>query len=136
MVAAGARKNGLHWPLHLFQIISWALFVTFVTFFYALQLLYTDTAGRAVAGALYGVLVVVCFGGAAAATVTDPADRNIYEAERYHPREVVPGHLFCYRCERHVHDTSKHCTLCMKCVDSFDHHCIWLNNCVGKHNYR
>ena len=31
---------------------------------------------------------------------------------------------------------AKHCRICDKCVEGFDHHCKWLNTCVGSKNYR
>ena len=31
---------------------------------------------------------------------------------------------------------SKHCDMCGICVPTFDHHCIWLNQCVGELNYK
>jgi palmitoyltransferase len=136
MVEPAARKNGVHWPLHPFQVLSWVLYVTFVATFYALFLLYAPLGGRIAAGILFGAFAIATLVSGAVCTTQNPADVSIYAPASHGPREVVPGFLYCYRCERHVKETSKHCTICCKCVDDFDHHCIWLNNCVGAVNYR
>eukprot|EP01036_Dinobryon_divergens_P028175 gene28175-37076_t len=44
--------------------------------------------------------------------------------------------LHCRTCLVPKIPRSKHCTFCGYCVPIFDHHCIWINQCVGEQNYR
>eukprot|EP01054_Gregarina_sp_Poly1_P004063 Gregarina_sp_Poly_1__4062@NODE_2230_length_2440_cov_24_991150_g1433_i0_p1_GENE_NODE_2230_length_2440_cov_24_991150_g1433_i0NODE_2230_length_2440_cov_24_991150_g1433_i0_p1_ORF_typecomplete_len729_score88_95DHHC/PF01529_20/2_8e03DHHC/PF01529_20/2_3e03DHHC/PF01529_20/9e23Ank_2/PF12796_7/4_8e11Ank_2/PF12796_7/2_4e07Ank_5/PF13857_6/0_037Ank_5/PF13857_6/3_3e07Ank_5/PF13857_6/0_00014Ank_5/PF13857_6/41Ank_4/PF13637_6/0_99Ank_4/PF13637_6/0_00017Ank_4/PF13637_6/6_1e07Ank_4/PF13637_6/0_00021Ank_4/PF13637_6 len=31
---------------------------------------------------------------------------------------------------------TKHCSICNACCTQMDHHCLWINKCVGRHNHR
>ena len=42
---------------------------------------------------------------------------------------------FCFKCSVIKTDNLKHCSICNKCCHEFDHHCFWVNNCIGKNNY-
>ena len=43
--------------------------------------------------------------------------------------------LFCNLCNMYVSEQTKHCKSCDRCCEGFDHHCEWLNYCVGIANY-
>ncbi|KAL1354312.1 hypothetical protein AAHE18_05G033000 [Arachis hypogaea] len=41
----------------------------------------------------------------------------------------------CSYCNVEQPPRSKHCHDCDKCVLQFDHHCVWLGNCIGQDNH-
>lgn len=67
------------------------------------------------------------------ASVIDPSDPRIYGKKNVFDSTHVMN--YCKICKSMVLQDSKHCAKCDKCVEAFDHHCDWLNNCVGRRNY-
>ncbi|XP_038040119.1 palmitoyltransferase ZDHHC15 isoform X5 [Anas acuta] len=46
------------------------------------------------------------------------------------------GIRFCDRCQLIKPDRCHHCSVCAICVLKMDHHCPWVNNCIGFSNYK
>lgn len=40
----------------------------------------------------------------------------------------------CFECRNFIPRRGYHCDICKVCVAQYDHHCTWINNCVGKKN--
>ena len=41
---------------------------------------------------------------------------------------------YCPYCRVKKTNKVKHCHVCKKCINGFDHHCNWIDNCVGENN--
>lgn len=42
----------------------------------------------------------------------------------------------CNKCQAWKPPRAHHCRVCGECVFRMDHHCDWINNCVGSHNQK
>ncbi|GAB6018808.1 hypothetical protein CHUAL_000469 [Chamberlinius hualienensis] len=46
------------------------------------------------------------------------------------------GWTVCTRCETYRPPRAHHCRICQRCIRRMDHHCPWINNCVGEFNQK
>ena len=49
--------------------------------------------------------------------------------KKFNPADLCPD------CKIIRTPKSRHCAICNVCVERYDHHCVWLNNCVGIKNH-
>ena len=71
-----------------------------------------------------------------------------FDSKVYRPRKkfvyfTLETHLinlkWCNTCRHYRSLSTIHCGSCGSkgtCIHNFDHHCVWLNNCIKKANYR
>lgn len=90
-------------------------------------------------------LIVACYWSYYKACTTDPGylDKNTErsQVERAIKRYDYDNLIFspvgwCDTCNMRKPARSKHCSLCDKCCEKMDHHCVWVNSCIGLHNYK
>jgi len=119
------RKRGLEWPLHRMQMFGGCILILLpVIFIFSLNWEVGST--DFIIGLIFCSLWVLLLGAIVHASVVDPSDSP----------EDVHACKQCRICDVMVAEDSYHCKRCAKCVPGFDHHCLWLNTCVGARNYR
>ena len=114
------RSNGFQGPIGEWALLAWAGQLASIGVFAAL--LGCAAQPSAVLGAMLGVyLPVLCLAVACwlYCQCVDPAQAGGW---------AVP----CMRASQAI---DRYCSVCRKTVPGLDHHCKWLNTCVGKRTY-
>ncbi|XP_048848654.1 palmitoyltransferase ZDHHC3-like [Brienomyrus brachyistius] len=122
-------------------IITWLLvfFAEFVVLFVML-LPSRNLAYSLLNGALFNSLAFLSLASHFRAMCTDPgavpkgnATKEFIESLQLKPGQVV---YKCPKCCSIKPDRAHHCSVCKRCIRKMDHHCPWVNNCVGENNQK
>lgn len=138
------RVHGLQLPLHPMQVAGWLVFVGVGAATFWIMVPAIGGAARQSLLVVLGALFLLHVVSHIAALLLDPADPELRalkvkiavpEFDRsLHSHVIENGR--CHLCNIRTNTPrTKHCSVCNKCVDHFDHHCKWLNHCVGGRNY-
>lgn len=68
--------------------------------------------------------------------LSDTLKGSSEEMESMVPESATPRLRRCGYCLLQQPMRAKHCQTCKRCVRRFDHHCPWIENCVGERNHR
>ena len=152
-MASGRRKNGFSTRCTPHQSFMIGLILASVAFFYTFCFgallpipLITTLRPPLLASVFFFVFALCCY---FHVSCVDPARKVEARArsKKLSGVGVPPGtssgagtatpQSMCYHCniQRPMSKTTKHCKICNKCVSHFDHHCMWLDTCVGAQNY-
>ncbi|CAK9159812.1 unnamed protein product [Ilex paraguariensis] len=79
------------------------------------------------------VCVLTDPGGVPSGYVPDIEDSEVSDQE--HNKSGIHMRR-CDKCSSYKPPRAHHCRVCRTCVLRMDHHCLWINNCVGHRNYK
>lgn len=136
----------LTWVCQLFSIFVFALyFVDIYEYLGNLQWLFT----------LHIILKIYIFINFLIASLTDPGiipydcwtmrkmskQCQLFKTKSPKAKRIIMNGVmielpWCDTCQSYRPPRSYHCIKCKFCIESFDHHCIWIDNCIGRRNYR
>ncbi|XP_019364438.1 PREDICTED: palmitoyltransferase ZDHHC3 isoform X1 [Gavialis gangeticus] len=122
-------------------VVTWML-VFYADFVVLLVMLVPsrDYVYSVINGILFNTLAFLALASHFRAMLTDPgavpkgnATKEFIESLQLKPGQVV---YKCPKCCSIKPDRAHHCSVCKRCIRKMDHHCPWVNNCVGENNQK
>ncbi|XP_073534260.1 palmitoyltransferase ZDHHC3 isoform X2 [Phyllobates terribilis] len=122
-------------------IVTWFLvfYAEFVVIFVML-VPSKDLVYSTINGIIFNMLAFLALASHLRAMITDPgavpkgnATKEFIESLQLKPGQVV---YKCPKCCSIKPDRAHHCSVCKRCIKKMDHHCPWVNNCVGESNQK
>ncbi|KAM6282020.1 palmitoyltransferase ZDHHC3 isoform 1-T3 [Porphyrio hochstetteri] len=122
-------------------VVTWML-VFYADFVVLLVMLVPsrDYVYSVINGTLFNTLAFFALASHFRAMLTDPgavpkgnATKEFIESLQLKPGQVV---YKCPKCCSIKPDRAHHCSVCKRCIRKMDHHCPWVNNCVGENNQK
>ncbi|CAL8241348.1 unnamed protein product [Merluccius merluccius] len=121
------------------------LYADYVVVQYVLVPAYSDSVWCRLHGAVFNLLLLLLLACHAKAVFSDPGmvplpetaiDFSDLRSQSRINERGCEGWTVCSRCETYRPPRAHHCRVCQRCVRRMDHHCPWINNCVGELNQK
>ncbi|GMJ12126.1 hypothetical protein like AT3G09320 [Hibiscus trionum] len=138
-------RLGFSFSFPVTVVVSIIAFVYFCTVFVFIDRWFGLMTSPGMINALvYTGVAVMCVFNYAAAIMADPGRvpstymPDIEDSKIYiHEIKRKGGDLrYCQKCSHFKPPRAHHCRICKRCILRMDHHCVWINNCVGHANYK
>ncbi|XP_056298760.1 zf-DHHC domain-containing protein [Pseudoliparis swirei] len=121
-------------------------YADYVVIQYVLLPAFSDSVWSSLHGAVFNLVLTLLLACHARAALADPGMVPLPEtamdfsdlrsqSSRMNERGCE-GWSVCSHCETYRPPRAHHCQVCQRCIRRMDHHCPWINNCVGELNQK